>query len=66
MSFGELLLPVGSKPYFGQRPALVDQQMHVEHGAWAEAHRPTLLPPRWAVPLSKGRRVLGHKAGRGI
>lgn len=61
MSFGELLLPVGSKPYFGQRPTLVDKQMHVEHGAWAEAHRPNLLPPPWALSLPTGEGSWGTK-----
>lgn len=44
MSFGELLLPVGGKPYFGQRPTLVHEQMHVEHGVGAEARRSPVLP----------------------
>lgn len=44
MSFGKLLLPVGGKPYFGQRPTLVHEQMHVEHGVGAEAHRSPVLP----------------------
>lgn len=34
MCLGELLLPVGSQPDFGQRPPLVDEQMDVEHDAW--------------------------------
>lgn len=34
MCLGELLLPVGSQPDFGQWPPLVDEQMDVEHGAW--------------------------------
>jgi len=54
MSFGELLLPVGSQPYFGQRPALVDEQMHVEHGARAEGRRPAPLPPPRALPFPAG------------
>lgn len=63
MSFGELLLPVGSKPYFGQWPALVDEQMHVEHGAGDEAQGPTLLLPPRLFPLPQER---GLGAGRGI
>lgn len=34
MCLGELLLPVGSQPDFGQWPSLVDEQIDVEHGAW--------------------------------
>lgn len=51
VSFGELLLPVRSQPDLGQGPALVHQQVHVEHGARAEGSpchrlRPQLRPEK--------------------